>query len=70
MHWRRTFLKRHIAKYLEQHIELPPKAVVLVALLQPSALPGTADATAASTAERLQGAQERLALCGKAAGPL
>ena len=36
MHVRRTFLRRHIQQYLQQHAHLPPKTVVLVALLSPS----------------------------------
>ncbi|KAK9906439.1 hypothetical protein WJX75_001880 [Coccomyxa subellipsoidea] len=32
----RTFLRRHIQQYLQQHALLPPKTIVLVALLSPS----------------------------------
>ncbi len=36
LHVCRTFLRRHIRQYLQQHAHLPPKTVVLVALLSPS----------------------------------
>jgi hypothetical protein len=45
---RRTFLRHHIQTYLAQHVHLPPKAIVLVALLRPSSTSSAAPAAASA----------------------
>ena len=60
----RTFLRRHIRQYLQQHAHLPPKTVVLVALLSPSK-----QATVRPAAqESSSGAAQRLSRSAEAAG--
>ena len=45
----KTFLRHSIAKYLAHHLTLPPKAVVLMALITPSTLPATTEGPACGT---------------------
>ncbi|BDA46449.1 hypothetical protein COCOBI_08-5420 [Coccomyxa sp. Obi] len=60
----RTFLRRHIRQYLQQHANLPPKTVVLVALLRPSKQAAVRPAVQESSS----GAAQRLNRTAAAAG--
>ena len=53
----RKFLRRHIQQYLQKHMHLPPKSVVLVATLRSNIIGRGAPATKADAEQRLQSSQ-------------
>lgn len=53
----RKFLRRHIQQYLQKHMHMPPKSIVLVASLLSREKDVAAPATKESAAERLQNSQ-------------
>ena len=58
--WRRKFLQRHIQQYLQKHMYMAPKSVVLVAALKPAEMSASAPAIKADAEERLQSTQVRI----------
>ncbi|CAL5227490.1 g10471 [Coccomyxa viridis] len=53
----RKFLRRHIQQYLQKHMYMPPKSIVLVASLKPADKGAPAPAIKADTEQRLQRTQ-------------
>ena len=58
--WSRKFLQRHIQQYLQKHMYMAPKSVVLVAALKASERSASAPAIKADAEQRLQSTQVKL----------
>lgn len=58
--WRRKFLQRHIQQYLQKHMYMAPKSVVLVAALKPAEVSASAPAIKADAEQRLQSTQVKI----------